>query len=128
MKTLLIKARQKPLQTFVFLLWCFFVCWIIKSGFDPDPYLSRFSDYTHVYPIEHIIALISLMCVQAGLVYTIDKLIKSNWKILLMMIVSLPFMILLFFSSMHAPPSISIMTIWEVVFLLILFVTASFNP
>lgn len=129
MQTLLRKATQKPLQTFVFLLWMFFVGWIIKSGFEPNPYVQdRFPNYTHVYPIKQITVLVSLMCVQAGLVYTIDKCIKSNWKILLMMIISIPFMILLIFASMHAPQSVRIMTIWEVVFLVVLFVTTSFNP
>lgn len=106
--------KTKPMQAILFALWCFAVYQIIITGFKPDPYMSHYyPEKIHEYPIGFVSLLLGAMAVQAVTAIILHVLFKSRWRIVIILLINICFIVLSALMSMHAPPTLTIFMLWQ---------------
>ena len=122
LKTITDYIRAKPLQIIYTVLWGFFVYNIVMAGFSPDPYLINVRNIPppHPYPTGLVVFLVGAMILQLALLIGLDYYLNSRWKHLFMLIISILFLLYFGMMSMHAPPALTWMIMWQLLSFILL--------
>lgn len=105
----------KPLRILFAILWAIFVYQIISTGFNPD-FFSRYDSSgstAHLYPMDLIKTLISVMILHLILLLAIDIFMQSGWKFLIMLVMTIPFLFYFILFIVHASPPMAWMVFWQ---------------
>lgn len=107
--------RSKPLRILFAILWAIFVYQIISAGFSPDSF-SRYDSSgstAHLYPMNLIKTLISVMVLHLILLLAIDIFMQSGWRFLIMLVMTIPFLFYFILFIVHASPPMVWMVFWQ---------------
>ena len=105
----------KPLRILFAILWAIFVYQIISAGFSSDPF-SRYDSSgrtAHLYPMDLMKTLISVMVLHLILLLAIDIFMHSGWKFLIMLVITIPFLFYFILFIVHASPPMAWMVFWQ---------------
>lgn len=126
-KAIMSYFRSKPLRIFFTVLWFIFVCLIIFLGSEPSPHsFDIYDDNTpEPYQTGLVVFLITAMVLHLAALIIIDILMHSNWKLPLMLLITMLFLLYFGMLAMHASPSLVWMIFWtflsSLLFLLLCF-------
>ena len=112
--TMISYFRSRPLRIVFIVLWIIFVYLIIAAGFRPDPYLLNVRNIPppHPYPIVLVLILLGSMVLHLSLLVAVDIYRRNPWKLLTMLMVTVPFLLFFGIMGMHAPPPMTAMIRW----------------
>lgn len=120
-KAIMSYFRTKRLRLFFAIVWLIFFFLIIFLGFEPSPHsFDIYDDNTpEPYQTGLVVFLVTAMVLHLISLIIIDILMRSHWKLFLMLLITMLFLLYFGMLAMHASPSLVWMIMWTLLSFLI---------